>query len=102
MGRPSKYSPEFREEAVRLYREGDEMVAATAKRLGVCIRSRFAGAQAEADGGDRPGTTRAEHAEIVRLERELRQVEEEKLILLVRKTWRSTSSAPDRVARLRR
>jgi len=30
MGRPLKYSPEFREEAVRLYREGDESIGATA------------------------------------------------------------------------
>lgn len=34
MGRPSKWSPEFREEAVRLYRESEESVAAVARRLG--------------------------------------------------------------------
>jgi transposase len=82
MGRPSKYSPEFREEAVRLYREGDESIAVTAKRLGLHPESfRKWVRQAEVDAGDKPGTTRAEHAEIVRLKRELRRVEEEKLIL---------------------
>lgn len=82
MGRPSKYSPEFREEAVRLYREGDESIAATAKRLGLHPESfRKWVRQAEVDAGDKPGTTRAEHVEIVRLRRELRRVEEEKLIL---------------------
>ena len=37
--------------------------------------------QAEVDAGERAGATREEHAEIVRLKRELRRVEEEKLIL---------------------
>jgi transposase len=37
--------------------------------------------QAEVDAGERAGATREEHAEIVRLRRELRRVEEEKLIL---------------------
>jgi transposase len=35
MGRPSKWSPEFREEAVRMYRESDESIAAVARRLGL-------------------------------------------------------------------
>jgi transposase-like protein len=36
---------------------------------------------AEVDAGERAGATREEHAEIVRLRRELHRVEEEKLIL---------------------
>lgn len=35
MGRPSKYTPEFREEAVRLHREYEGSVAETARRLGL-------------------------------------------------------------------
>jgi transposase len=35
MGRPSKYTPEFREEAVRLHREQGGPVAETARRLGL-------------------------------------------------------------------
>jgi transposase-like protein len=34
MGRPSKWSPEFRAEAVRVYRESEESIAAVARRLG--------------------------------------------------------------------
>ena len=37
--------------------------------------------QAEIDDGSRPGVTREEHAEIVRLKREVRRLEEEKPIL---------------------
>ena len=82
MGRPSKYSPEFREEAVRLYRESGESISATAARLGLHPESfRKWVLQAEVESGEKPGTTRQEHAEIVRLRRELRRVEEEKLIL---------------------
>ena len=35
MGRPSKWPLEFREEAVRLYRDSDESIAAVARRLGL-------------------------------------------------------------------
>jgi len=35
MGRPSKWSPEFKEEAVRLQRESGESITAVAKRLGL-------------------------------------------------------------------
>jgi len=35
MGRPSKYTPEFREEAVRLHREQGASVAESARRLGL-------------------------------------------------------------------
>ena len=35
MGRPSKYTPEFREEAVRLHREQGTSVAESARRLGL-------------------------------------------------------------------
>jgi Transposase len=35
MGRPSKWSPEFREEAVRMYRESGESIAGVARRLGL-------------------------------------------------------------------
>ena len=35
MGRMSKWSPEFREESVRLYRESGEAIAVVARRLGI-------------------------------------------------------------------
>ncbi len=95
MGRPSKWSPEFREEAVRMYRESDESIAAVARRLGLgpetaaVARRLGLGPETfrrwvredEVERGQRDGTTREEHAEIVKLRREVRRLEEEKLIL---------------------
>lgn len=82
MGRLSKYPPEFREEAIRLFREGELSIADTARRLGVHAETfRKWVRQAEIDEGSRPGTTREEHAEIVRLRRDVRRLEEEKQIL---------------------
>jgi transposase len=82
MGRPSKWSPEFREEAVRMYRESEESIAAVARRLGLCPETfRRWVREDEVERGQRDGTTREEHAEIVKLRREVRRLEEEKLIL---------------------
>ena len=81
MGRPSKYSPEFREEAVRLYREGESR-SRRRRRLGLHPESfRKWVRQAEVDAGDKPGTTRRSRRRSCGCERELRRVEEEKLIL---------------------
>jgi transposase len=82
MGRPSKWSPEFREEAVRMYRESGESIAAVARRLGLGAETfRPWVREDEVERGLREGTTREEHAEIVRLRREVLRLEEEKLIL---------------------
>src|SRR5438067_13928098 len=82
MGRPSRYPPEFREEAIRLYRESETSVAETARRLGMGAETlRKWVRQAEIDDGTRPGLSSHEHVEIVRLKREVRRLEEEKLIL---------------------
>lgn len=82
MGRLSKWSPEFREEAIRLYRESDESVTAVARRLGVGPETfRKWVRQDEIERGTRDGVTREEHAEIVKLRRQVRRLEEEKLIL---------------------
>ncbi len=82
MGRSLKYTLEFREEAVRLHREQGTSVAESARRLGLGAETfRRWVRQAEVDVGERAGVTREEQAEIVRLKRELRRVEEEKLIL---------------------
>ena len=82
MGRPSKWSPEFREEAVRVYRESEESIAAVARRLGLGAETfRRWVRDDEVERGLRDGTTREEHAEIVKLRREVRRLEEEKLIL---------------------
>ena len=82
MGRLSKWSPEFREEAIRLYRESDESVTAVARRVGLGPETfRKWVRQDEIERGARDGTTREEHAEIVQLRRQVRRLEEEKLIL---------------------
>lgn len=82
MGRLSKWSPEFREEAIRLYRESDESVTAVARRLGLGPETfRKWVRQDEIERGARDGTTREEHAEILKLRRQVRRLEEEKLIL---------------------
>ena len=67
---------------MRLHREQGASVAESARRLGLGPETlRKWVRQAEVDAGERAGATREEHAEIVRLKRELRRVEEEKLIL---------------------
>jgi len=82
MGRPSKWSPEFRGEAVRLFRTGEESISAVARRLGMSpdtLRNWVRGD--EIGRGERDGITVLEHAEIVKLRRQVRRLEEEKLIL---------------------
>jgi transposase len=59
MGRPSKYTPEFREEAVRLHREQGTSVAERARRLGLGAETfRKWVRQAEVNVGERVGATR--------------------------------------------
>jgi transposase len=82
MGRPSKWSPEFREEAVRLQRESGEPIAVVARRLGMSPETlRQWVRRDEVERGERDGLTLAEHAEIRELRRQVRRLEEEKLIL---------------------
>ena len=82
MGRPSKWTPEFRQEAVRVHVESGDSIAGSARRLGLGAETlRNWVHRAEVEAGSRPGETREEHAEIVRLRRENRRLEEEKLIL---------------------
>jgi transposase len=82
MGRMSKWSPEFREESVRLYRESGEAIAVVARRLGMSAETlRRWIREAEIASGERDGVTLAEHAEIRDLRRQVRRLEEEKLIL---------------------
>ncbi len=72
---------EFREEAIRLYRESDESVTAVARRLGLVPETfRKWVRQDEIERGARDGITRQEHAEIVKLRRQVRRLEEEKLL----------------------
>ena len=83
MGRPSKYSQEFRERAVRLvavqrdeYPSEFETIRSVAAKLGIgsaeTLRKwvrRF-----EVDSGSRPGMTTAEHEQVKALKREVAEL----------------------------
>ena len=76
------YPPEFREEAVRLYRSGGRSVAQLAADLGVSPQSiRNWVGQAAIDAGEAPGLTTDEREELRRLRRENRVLREEREIL---------------------
>jgi transposase len=78
MGRPSKYSPELRERAVRLvfdhagdHRSQWAAIRSVAEKIGcpVEVLRRWV-RQAERDAGQRPGLTTDERARLQQLERE--------------------------------
>jgi len=76
------YTPEFRAEAVRLYRVGDRGIRTTARQIGVSVGTlRSWVRQAEIDEGLKDGLTSDEKAELTRLRRENRLLMEEKEIL---------------------
>ena len=78
MGRPSKYSPEVRERAVRMVLEHAPehpsqwaAIRSVGEKLGIRTESlRRWVRQAERDGGTRPGLTTSERDELKRLQRE--------------------------------
>ena len=78
MGRPSKYSPELQERAVRMVFEHAHehpsqwaTMRSVAEKLGIRVESlRRWVRQAERDHGDRAGLTTDERAELKRLQRE--------------------------------
>jgi transposase len=85
MGKTGKlYSPEFKEEAIRLVRSCDEKypVAKIARNLDVSAETlRKWVNQAEVDAGEREGLTTEEKEELRRLRKEVKVLKEEREIL---------------------
>ena len=81
-GRGSAYPPEFRADAVRLYRASDKSIRDVAQDLGIAHETlRKWINQDEIDRGKRDGLTTEEHEELKRLRRENRVLKEEREIL---------------------
>ena len=76
------YSAEFKAEAVRLAREPGNTLTGVAKDLGIALESlRHWIRQDEIEGGTREGLNTEERAELTRLRRRVRVLEEEREIL---------------------
>ncbi len=76
------YPPEFKAEAVRLYRESGRSLQAVSKDLGVSLESLRAWVnQAKVDAGEKAGLTTEERAELARLRKENRTLRMERDLL---------------------
>jgi transposase len=73
------YSPEYKADAVKLWRESGEPVLVIAKRLGISDSALGKWIQQDAvDRGERDGTTTADRTRIAELEKELKQTKMER------------------------
>ena len=82
MARGKAYAPEFREEAVRLFRVSGRSMREVAADLGIAPESlRRWSLQADVDEGRRQGLTSDEREELRKLRRENARLREEREIL---------------------
>jgi transposase len=76
------YPPEFKREAVQLYRASGKSISRVAEELGVSTESlRRWVKQHEIDEGEREGLTTSEREELLRLRRENRTLKQEREFL---------------------
>jgi transposase len=76
------YSPEFRREAVELYRSSDKGLKTIADELGIAVESlRTWNKQFEVDVGEREGLSSEEREELKALRRENARLKQEREIL---------------------
>jgi transposase len=93
----SPYTPEFKQQAVRLVEESGLSIREAAEDLGVATESvRNWVKQARVDAGDADGLTTDEKAELARLRRENRVLKQEREILKRAAVWfaKETGSTP--------
>jgi len=76
------YPPEFRRDAVELYRRSGKPLRELAVDLGISTETlRMWVRQADVDAGERPGLSTDEREELRRLRRQVKVLEEEREIL---------------------
>ena len=93
----SPYTPEFKQQAVRLVEESGLSIREAAEDLGVSTESvRNWVRQARVDAGNADGLTTDEKAELARLRRENRVLKQEREILKRAAAWfaKETGSRP--------